>query len=172
MFCRQHSTTHYQKTEPALLNNPNLIVSFTSLQLSWEEISCLKKKTAENKTACLVNSKTSSIFNANKRSRKPKGQSRMDNPEKLATLGTQDSGQKQTKPQIKQQRKLKRWATGFINNASHLANILNGSNKQLANIWLEKLYWSHQENVYIMYCGSLYMTIKLVFVVSPLNTQR
>jgi len=26
----------------------------------------------------------------NKRERKPKGQSRMDNPEKLATLGTQD----------------------------------------------------------------------------------
>jgi hypothetical protein len=26
-----------------------------------------------------------------------KGQSRMDNPEKLATLGTQDTGQRQTK---------------------------------------------------------------------------
>ena len=32
----------------------------------------------------------------NKRERKPKGQSRMDNPEKLATLGTQDTGQRQT----------------------------------------------------------------------------
>ena len=128
-----------------------------------------EKKTAENKTAYLVNSKTSSIFNANKHSRKPKEQSRMDNPKKLATLSTQDSGQKQTK-QKTQLRKLTRWATGFINNASHLANILNGFNKQLADIELEKLYWSHQEKVYIMYYGSLYMTMKLVFVVSPLST--
>ena len=29
----------------------------------------------------------------NKYQRKPKGQSRMDNPETLATLGTQDTGQ-------------------------------------------------------------------------------
>ena len=29
--------------------------------------------------------------------RKPKGQPRMDNPELLATLGTQDKGQRQTK---------------------------------------------------------------------------
>ena len=29
----------------------------------------------------------------NKRQRKPKGQQRMDNPETLATLGTQDTGQ-------------------------------------------------------------------------------
>jgi len=31
----------------------------------------------------------------NKRSRKPKGQSRMDNPETLATLETQDTGRRQ-----------------------------------------------------------------------------
>jgi len=31
----------------------------------------------------------------NKRQRKPKGQSRMDNPGKLATLGTQDTGRRQ-----------------------------------------------------------------------------
>ena len=37
--------------------------------------------------------------------RKPKGQSKMDNPEKLVTLGTQDTGRKQNK---KQHRKLKR----------------------------------------------------------------
>ena len=30
----------------------------------------------------------------NKRQSKPKGQSRMDNPEKLATLGTHDTGQR------------------------------------------------------------------------------
>ena len=30
----------------------------------------------------------------NKRLRKPKGQSRMDNPETLPTLGTQDTGRK------------------------------------------------------------------------------
>ena len=29
--------------------------------------------------------------------RKPKGQSRIDNPEKLATLDTQDTGRRQTK---------------------------------------------------------------------------
>ena len=39
----------------------------------------------------------------NKRWRKPKGQSRMDNPEKLATLGTQDTRQRleKTKGTIK-----------------------------------------------------------------------
>ena len=30
------------------------------------------------------------LFSINKRQRIPKGQSQMDNPEKLATLGTQD----------------------------------------------------------------------------------
>jgi hypothetical protein len=34
----------------------------------------------------------------NKRKRTPKGQLRMDNSEKLATLDTQDTGQRQTKP--------------------------------------------------------------------------
>ena len=34
---------------------------------------------------------------ANKRQRKPKGQSRMDNPETLATLGTQEIGRRQRK---------------------------------------------------------------------------
>ena len=33
----------------------------------------------------------------NKRQRKPKGQSRMANPDKLATLTTQDTGRRQTK---------------------------------------------------------------------------
>jgi hypothetical protein len=36
----------------------------------------------------------------NKRWRKPKGQSRMDNPEKLATLGAQDTGRTQTKQKL------------------------------------------------------------------------
>ena len=31
-----------------------------------------------------------------KRQRKPKGQSRMDNPDTLVTLGTQDEGKKKT----------------------------------------------------------------------------
>jgi len=34
----------------------------------------------------------------------------MDNPEKMATLGTQDTGRRQTK-QKTQRRKLKRWTT-------------------------------------------------------------
>ena len=34
---------------------------------------------------------------ANKRQRKQKGQSRMDNPEKLPTLGKQDTGRRKTK---------------------------------------------------------------------------
>ena len=33
----------------------------------------------------------------NKRQRKPKGQSRMDNPEKLVTFGTQNTGRRQKK---------------------------------------------------------------------------
>ena len=36
---------------------------------------------------------TSNIFNVNKRQKKLKGRSRMGNPEKLATLGTQDTRQ-------------------------------------------------------------------------------
>jgi len=42
-----------------------------------------------------------------KNERKPKGQSRMDNPEPLATLDTQDTGRRQTKHKA-QNRKLKR----------------------------------------------------------------
>jgi hypothetical protein len=47
------------------------------------------------------------VLFVNNHERKPKWQSRMDNPEKLATLGTQDTGQSQTK-QKTQHRKLKR----------------------------------------------------------------
>ena len=45
-----------------------------------------------------------------KRQRKPKGKSRMDNPETLETLSTQDTRRRQTK-QKTQHRKLKRWTT-------------------------------------------------------------
>ena len=50
------------------------------------------------------------IIFGNKRSRKLKGQLRMDNPEKLPTLGTQDTGRRQQQ-QKPQHRKLKRSAT-------------------------------------------------------------
>ena len=54
-----------------------------------------------------------------KRQRKPKGQSRMDNPDTLVTLGTQDEGKKKTTTKQQQQknkkkqqyRKVKRFAT-------------------------------------------------------------
>ena len=42
--------------------------------------------------------------------RKPKGQSRMDNPKTLVTLGTRHTGQRQIKQTKTQHRKLKRWA--------------------------------------------------------------
>jgi hypothetical protein len=46
----------------------------------------------------------------NKRSRKPKGQIRMEYPETLATISTQDTGRRQAN-QKTQHRKLKRLAT-------------------------------------------------------------
>ena len=39
-----------------------------------------------------------------KRQRKPKGQSRMDNPEKLVTLGTQDEDKKKKQQKNKQKK--------------------------------------------------------------------
>ena len=48
--------------------------------------------------------------NVNKCKRKPMGQSRIDNPDKQETLGTQDTTGRQIK-QITQHWKLKRWAT-------------------------------------------------------------
>ena len=51
--------------------------------------------------------KSENYWYANKHQRKPKRQSRMDNPEKLATLGTQDTGPRQIKLKT-QHRKLKR----------------------------------------------------------------
>ena len=42
-------------------------------------------------------SKTLKQLILNKHQRKPKGQSRMDNQDTQATLGTQDTGQRQTK---------------------------------------------------------------------------
>lgn len=46
------------------------------------------------------------MYDVNKRQRNPKEQPRMDNPQTLATSGTQDIGRKQTK-QKSQHRKLK-----------------------------------------------------------------
>ena len=45
---------------------------------------------------------------------KSKGQSRMDNPKKLATLVTQETGRRQTK-QITQHRKVKRRGNPVVN---------------------------------------------------------
>jgi hypothetical protein len=44
----------------------------------------------------------------NRRQRKPKGQSSMDNPDTLATLCTQDTDRRKNTTQLG---KLKRWAT-------------------------------------------------------------
>jgi hypothetical protein len=41
--------------------------------------------------------KLASLGSQDKGRKQTKGQSRMDNPEKLASLGTQDTGRKQTK---------------------------------------------------------------------------
>jgi hypothetical protein len=43
-----------------------------------------------------------------KRQRKPKGQSRMDNPDTLVTLGTQDEGKKKTNKKKKKKKTKKK----------------------------------------------------------------
>jgi len=47
----------------------------------------------------------------------------MDNPELLATLGTQDKGQRQTK-QKTFHRKLKRWATRITPKSGHFLSLI------------------------------------------------
>ena len=68
----------------------------------------------------------------NKRWRKPKGHSRMDNPEKLATLGTQDEDKQKTDHHT-------RYVLNAITRQTNTNNVIN--NKQLEVKTIENAYW-------------------------------
>ena len=56
--------------------------------------------------SCLprISNHITNVYTLNKSYIKPKWQSRMDSPERLATLGTQDTGHRQKKCKIKKQK--------------------------------------------------------------------
>jgi hypothetical protein len=70
-----------------------------------------------------------------------KGQSRIDNPEKLATLGTQDTGRRQTKQGAIKNRRSR--DTGNIGNTRHKMK----TNKTRGNQeWTIQRNWQHWEH--------------------------
>ena len=76
----------------------------------------------------------------NKRWRKPKGQSRMDNPEKLATLGTQDTRQRleKTKGTIKNGQSRE---TGNIGYTRYRTKVRE--NQRDNQEWTIQRHWQH-----------------------------
>jgi len=84
---------------------------------------------------------------------KTKGQARMNNPQRAATMCTQDTGRRQTK-QTTQRRKLKRWASRISQKTRGEHKCLRNVNSSCSTCDTRILAFSFILNVYLWDLGS------------------